>query len=145
MNVYREIVEFRARPGIVGSLLRLAEFELEDEIGTRHIKKCVGGSERVAWIASVGRRLEDRPAHGDRIVAPVLGKVVDETGNVRGLARGHRAPADYGEQAIRALVMLMVLMVGTGLAPDKVMIEQLHARIGDWRRRRDRWRTVVIL
>jgi hypothetical protein len=39
MNVYREVVEFRARPGIVASVLRLADFIFEDEIGARHIEK----------------------------------------------------------------------------------------------------------
>ena len=39
MNVYREIVEFRAFPGIVASVLQLADFMLEDEIGARHIEK----------------------------------------------------------------------------------------------------------
>jgi hypothetical protein len=31
------------------------------------------------------------------------------------------------------------------VALDKVMIEQLHTRIGDWRRHSDRWPTVVKL
>jgi hypothetical protein len=46
MNVYREVVEFRARPGIVGSVLRLAGFMLEDEIGARDVEKKVPAAAR---------------------------------------------------------------------------------------------------
>jgi hypothetical protein len=38
---------------------------------------------------------------------------------------------------------LVILL--TALAPGKVIIERLHARIGEWRGRRDRWRAVGIL
>ena len=141
MNIYREVVEFRARPGIVGSVPRLVDFVFEDEIGTRHIEKSVRGSERAARLARMGRRLEDCLAHCDRIDVPVLGRVPDETGDDRAVTRGHRASADHGEQVIRALVILL-----TALAPGKVIIERLlHARIGEWRGRRDRWRAVGIL
>jgi hypothetical protein len=85
---------------------------------------------------------EYRLAHCDRIVVPVFGKVLDETGDDRGVTRGHGAPAAHGEQVIRALV---ILMPGAGLAPDKVMIEKLLTTIGHWRRHSDRWRTVVNL
>src|SRR5260370_7421491 len=39
MNVYREVVEFRARPGIVESLRRLSDLMLDDEIRTRPLPK----------------------------------------------------------------------------------------------------------
>jgi hypothetical protein len=58
-------------------------------------------------------------------------------------ANGSRPDAirhDAKAVIIRALVILL-----TALAPGKVIIERLHARIGEWRGRRDRWRAVGIL
>src|ERR1700730_2260546 len=49
----------------------------------------------------MGRRLEDRLAHGDRIVAPVLGKILDQAADGRGLAACRGASADHGDQALR--------------------------------------------
>src|SRR6267154_6871165 len=42
MNVDRKVVEFRARRGIVESLLRPVGLALKDEIGARHIEKSAG-------------------------------------------------------------------------------------------------------
>ena len=50
MNVYREVVEFRERRRIVGAMLRLPDFLLEDEIGARHIEKSAGSGGGAAGL-----------------------------------------------------------------------------------------------
>src|ERR1700704_2404596 len=156
MNVDREVVEFRARRGIVESLLRLVALAPKDEIGARHIEKSAGRRASAARLGRIGRRLKDGLACRDRVAAHVLGKILDKNGAGRGPPGRYRAAADNGDHAILgirrvhwALVMVMVmvmmmLMSATALFALMAVIEQVPAPMSDRCRHRRAVIAVVV-
>jgi hypothetical protein len=134
VDVYRDVVELGARRGIVEPLCGVFDFALEDEIGARHIEKSAGSGERAAWLARVGRGLEDRLAHCDRVAVLVLGKILDETGDGRGLPCSDCTATDPGDQAIlgirRAHRAVVMVMPAIRLFRSMTVIEQIRAPLG---------------